>query len=585
MFQPTELQTDILVIGGGIGGCRAALRARQLGCDVILTEKAVVGRAGPMTFVHSQFAPWRLTDEEKLLWMREFVEASNYLADQEWLDVLLTEAPARIDELVQLGVPYEREANGRLKYTTSRGHKVGKTINVDGKIVMEILRRELRRQGVNLLEKVMMTDLLTSDGHYPTRGEVIGAVGFHIRTGEPLVIRAKAVILNTGPLYPKIHFSYIDGVTGEGHRMAFHVGAELAGMEFTQYASWSYWEDKFSSPGQAKIQGIGAKFINAYGEEFMWRYDPEWGNLSSLYRVARGIITEYMEGRGPCYVDFRHCRDEDIDELLRVVPTLALGLQEFGIDLKRQPLKTTPFMAIGMGTSGGVKVDTWSRTNIPGLYAVGTVTCLPVIMSGNSGSGHSTFSNVGGYRAGEDAARRAQKMKRRPSPVKPQLKELLADMLAPLNRRSHTRPADVWAAVGDVTCESTFALFKNAERIDRTREYVRTIREHLLPRVSAPDPHELVKALEARSYVEMVDLCCLAYRTRQESRGEHFRVDFPYRDDVNWLKWVVLRKESEDGVSVSTPDVPFERYPIRPDKRERIPSPFPIPAQNSEWRS
>jgi succinate dehydrogenase/fumarate reductase flavoprotein subunit len=577
MIRPTELRTDVLVIGGGIGGCRAALRARELGCDVILAEKAVIGSAGPMTFVHSQFASWHLTDEEKYLWMREFVEASNYLADQEWVDVLLTEAPYRIEELVRLGVPYERDADGRLKYTTSRGHKVGGTLNVDGRIVMKILRRELRRQKVRLLEKVMMTDLLTSDGQYPTRGEVIGATGFHMRTGEPLVILAKAVILNTGPFYPKIHFAYVDGVTGEGHRMAFNVGAELAGMEFTQYAAWSYWEDKFSSPGQAKIQGIGAKFINARGEEFMWRYDPEWGNLSSLYRVARAIITECMEGRGPCYVDFRHCRDEDIDMLLRVVPTLAHGLKEFGIDIKRQPLKTTPFMVVGMGTSGGVRVDTWSRSTVPGLYAVGTVTCLPLIMSGNSGSGYSTFSNVGGYRAGEHAAHRAQKRSKHAAPVKAQLKDVLAEMFAPLSRRGNTRPADVWAAVGDVTCESTFALFKNAERIDRTREYVRTIRESLLPRVSAPDLHELVKALEARSYVELVDLCCLAYRTREESRGEHFRVDFPYQDDEKWLKWVVLRRESPDAVSVSTPDVPFERYPIKPEKRERIPSPFPIP--------
>ncbi|GBC82837.1 Fumarate reductase flavoprotein subunit [bacterium HR10] len=576
-MQPTELKTDVLVIGGGIGGCRAALRALEKGCDVLLAEKAVIGRAGPMTFVHSQFAPWRLTDDEKLLWMREFVEASNYLADQEWLDVLLTEAPDRIEELVQLGVPYERDAEGRLKYTTSRGHKVGKTINVDGKIVMEILRRELRRQGVTLLEKVMMTDLLTSDGRYPTGGEVIGAVGFHIRTGEPLVIRAKAVILNTGPLYPKIHFSYVDGVTGEGHRMAFHVGAELAGMEFTQYASWSYWEDKFSTPGQAKIQGIGARFINAQGEEFMWRYDPEWGNLSSLYRVARGIITENMEGRGPCYVDFRHCAEEDIEMLLRVVPTLALALKEFDIDIRTRPLKTTPFMAIGMGTSGGVRVDTWSRTTVPGLYAVGTVTCLPVIMSGNSGSGHSTFSNVGGYRAGEDAARWAKRIRHMPKPVSAQLRDILAETFAPLTRRGPIRPSDVWAAVGEVTCETSFALLKDAKRIEQTRRAVRAIGEQLLRRVSAPDPHELTKALEARSYVEMVELCCLAYDVRQESRGEHFRADFPYRDDVQWLRWVVLRKGADGEVMVSTPSVPFDRYPIRPERRERIPSPFPIP--------
>ena len=572
---PTTVRADVLVIGGGIGGARAALRARELGAEVVLVEKAVMSRAGPMTYVHSQFAPNKvLSDEELLPWIEEFVVAGNYLPDQDWLEVFLRESVFRVRELVELGVPYVRDGAGELKYVVVRGHKIGTTLGVDGRVTMEILRRELRRRGVRLLEKIMVNDLLTADGWSPTADRVCGAFGVNVQTGEPLVFEAKAVILNTGPFYPRIHYAFVDHCTGEGHAMALRAGAEMAGMEFAHFAAWSYFNQSFFTPGQAKIQGIGARFVNAAGEEFMPRYDPLWGNLSGLFQVARGIATENLEGRGPCHVDLRHCSDEDIAVLYRVAPSVERAFRDFHVNPRTDLLRVDPFIVVGTGSSSGVCVDLEARSSVPGLFAVGTCTQIPIMMTGISGSSISTYSNVGGYRAGEAAARDARRLASIPPPPE-QVEDARGRFFAPLGRGGQTRPTDVWMAIGEATAAASFALFKTDERIAGTRERLEDIRRTLLPRVSAPDAHELVKANEVRNYLDVAIVACDAMRARTESRGELVRADFPYRDDDEWLKWVIVKRNG-DGHEISFRKLPFDRYPVKPP-RGRQPTTFPIP--------
>ena len=574
--EPTKIRTDVLVVGGGIGGARAALRARELGAEVTLVEKAVMARSGPMTYVHSQFAPNKvLSDDEMRAWIEEFVVGGNYLPDQDWLEVFLRESVDRVRELVELGVPYVRDAAGELKYAIVRGHKIGTTLGVDGRATMEILRKELRRSGVRLLEKIMVDELLTADGRSPTGDRVCGAFGVHVQTGEAYAFEAKAVVLNTGPFYPKIHYAFVDHCTGEGHAMAYRAGAEMAGMEFAHFAAWSYFNRSFFTPGQAKIQGIGAKFVNSAGDEFMPRYDPTWGNLSGLFQVARGIATENVEGRGPCFVDLRHCSNDDIGVLYKVAPSVERAFREFSVDPKRDLLRVDPFIVIGTGSSSGVRVDLEARSSVPGLFAVGTCTNLPIMMTGISGSSLSTYSNVGGYRAGEAAAREAATLS--PAPLAAgQVAEATKRFFAPLGRGGQTRPTDLWMAIGDATAAATFALFKTDARIESVRRQLQEIRTTLVRRVSAPDVHELVKANEVANYLDLAIVACEAMRARTESRGELIRADYPYRDDDEWLRWVIVRRNGDENAKISFWDLPFDRYPVKPPVG-RQPTPFPIP--------
>jgi succinate dehydrogenase/fumarate reductase flavoprotein subunit len=310
----------------------------------------------------------------------------------------------------------------------------------------------------------------------------------------------------------------------------------------------------------------------------MEKYDPEWLELSSLYKIGRAIITENFEGRGPCYMDMRPYTEEEYQLLRRVVPTLADSFDEFGLDPLKKPVQSNPYMVIGSATGGGLKPDYDSQTNVPGLYGVGVATCMPVSMSGHSGSGPSTFSNVGGYRAANHIASWAKNAPK-PEVHNSQVAEFKKKFLEPMRRLKQVRPSDVHNAIGEVTADTAFALFKNAARIERTLRELKEIEKNLAPKMFAPDMHECVKANEIKNYLQMSQLVCIASQARQESRAEHVRVDFPFRDDADWLKWVVLKLNDSGEASAGTWDLPISTYPIQPPKREKIPYSFPIPEE------
>jgi succinate dehydrogenase/fumarate reductase flavoprotein subunit len=583
-MESVESNCDVLIVGGGIGGARAALRAAELGASVILVEKAVVSRAGPMTYVHSQFAPNKRVEGEELeRWIEEFVIGANYLADQDWVAQYISEAYDRIKDQIAWGVPYTRNADGSLKYVKVRGHNVGTTLGVDGRVCMEILRRRLKAAGVHLVEKVAIIDLLTSDGLRPTEAMVSGAVGINVRSGQRYVFRAKAVVLNVGPWYPKLHFAFSDHCTGEAHVAAWRVGAEFAGMEFAQFAAWSNFNKSFFTPGQAKIQGIGAHFINAAGERFMLHYDPVWGERSGLFQIARAIITENIEGRGPCYLDLRHVPKEDVEVLYEVSPTVKRAFAEFAIDPSKDLLELGPFVVIGTMSSSGPNIDLNGATNIPGLYAVGYGTACPHLMSGISGSGISSFSAVAGYRAGEHAALRAREMGL-PHVSLSQATESLDYYFQPMRKLRMVRASDVWMAIGRITSRPSFALFKTDARIRQTIKSLEELRSDLLPRLYAPDMHELEKVNEVRSYLELAILACRTMLERNESRGELFRVDYPYRDNDNWLKWLIVKRktDSEEPI-IRTRELPYASWPIQASKG-RTPSPYTVPERYAAER-
>ncbi|ANX03370.1 FAD-binding protein [Immundisolibacter cernigliae] len=574
-----ELDCEVLVVGGGFGGAIAALRAAELGAKVILVEKASVARAGPSTYVHSQFAPdHRVEGDELTAWMDEFVVGANYLADQDWVRQYIVEAYDRTQQLIAWGVPYSRNADGSLKYVKVRGHRLCTTLGVDGRACMEVLRRRLKAARVKLVEKVAVIELLTSDGQYPTGGSVSGAIGVHVRTGQPHIFRANDVILNPGPFYPRIHYAFSDHCTGELHAAAWRIGAEFAGMEFAQFAAWSNFNGKFFTPGQAKIQGVGAHFINANGDRYMDHYDPTWGDLAGLFQIARATITENLEGRGPCHLDLRHVPAEDIAVLYEISPTVERAFKEFNIDPSKDLLELGPFVVIGTMSTSGPDIDLDAATNIPGLYVAGYGSSCPHLMSGISGSGISTFSMVCGYRAAEHAVRRS--VGAQLAPVNRGVVDAVLDRyFKPMQRLRQVRPSDVWMAIGDITSRPTFALFKTAARIQKTIVDLEGIRNELIPMIFAPDIHELEKAHEVKNYLDLAILACQAMLERTESRGELFRVDHPAQDNDAWLKWLKVRRAPNGDTPVfSTRDLPFERWPIKPPTG-RNPSPYTVPAR------
>lgn len=565
-------QTDILVIGGGSAGCWAAIRARHFTEDVTLIDKAWVAKSGATVFTHAMLAA--TPEDERLAWKREFVEhRGEYLNDQDWVDILLTEQAERAADLMNWGAPFKRKSDGTLDIFYGFGHKASRVMLCDGHKLMELMREKVLEAGVHLVERVMVTDLLTSDGRLPTGGRVVGVSGFNTRTGEPIVYRAKAVILATGQMGLKMRSHFTNNLTGDGAAMAYRAGAEMRCLEFCTNGGLAYIEKRYHVGAPSLTVGLGAKFVNALGERFMEKYDPELKERSRLSILCQAFVKEALEGRGPLYYDWSALSAEDLKKIREVRPHTLRPFDDEKIDPRARPMECEPTIWISSGNGdGGISVDIHCQSTIPGLYAVGATTRNPVHGTYSVSGVNLAYNNVSGFRAGEHAG----KWSRGEETVNPshdQVTGLLDAVYSPQARRDGLSPDEIFQKLQRVIVPAEFSVFKSEARINRVLAEIRRIEEEDLPRVSAADVHQLVKANEARNTVLLSKLVFTAALHREESRYWHYREEYPYRDDINWLKWIIVRRSGDDAIDVSLRPVPFERYEIKPETRVRIPHP------------
>ncbi|MEE8449405.1 MAG: FAD-binding protein [Thermodesulfobacteriota bacterium] len=559
------LETDVLVVGAGLGGCWAALRASELVPRVILVDKGMVGRSGTAVFCHDILAP--MPEGELDDWLKEMVEHTEYISDQDFLKVWITEGGKRIADLRAFGVPFETDEKGDLFLSLGRGHKKSRVVLCDCRTLMEVMREQLLARKVKLVERVMTCELLTSDGQHPSNGRVVGALGIHGRSGEAIAFKAKAVVLATGLAGFKMRSSYADNITGDGQAMAFRAGAALANLEFGFGPRFcGFHRGRLITQSLMPFQTQGAYIVNADGERFMGRYVPERGERRSTFGLlAQAWAKETMEGRGPIYFDMRHFTKEHIQQLRRILPIRIAPLDEAGIDPSRDLIEARPVVAY---FGGGIHIDIWGQSDLPALLAVGNCAQFPGAAERLSG-GMLSICNVFGYRAGEQAARIAQEPDSHPV-LSGQLNELKAGLTTPAGRKSGIRPYDIFRRLHRKLLRPEFTIVKNESTINEMLKDVRATKE-ILPQVFASDTHELIKANEARNFLDLLEPLYLACLERTESRLSHYRLDFSYRDDLNWLKWILVKKE-EQGLNVVHKPVPIERYPIQPQDREKIPA-------------
>ncbi len=351
-----EIDTDVLVIGGGSAGLWAAIRASDFCPRVTLVDKGIVASSGISTFCHVYAAP--VPEEDLKPAMREIVERSAYLCDQTRLEILLRELGDRVRQMESWGVPFEKDSSGKLFTDKRMGQKVTTCVFVSGRELMLALRQHALTKGVDLVERVMVTDLLTSDGQHPTTGRVAGAVGFHTITGNLQIFKAKAVIISSGLVGAKLHIQYADGVTGDGQAMAFRAGAELSGMEMGSNPGFSLWGRKFATGGQAEYMRAGAKLVNNLGEEIIQKYAPDKKEpFLTRIQLCGAAAKEALEGRGPVYMDMRHFSQKDIELLRRILPSAMKAFDDAGIDLRERPVEITPIVPFFFGGGeGGIKI-------------------------------------------------------------------------------------------------------------------------------------------------------------------------------------------------------------------------------------
>ncbi len=560
-----ELECDVLVIGGGLAGAWAALRAGEIAPRVILAEKGKTGRAGQSPFSGANIL-CPLSGDDLDAWQKEIAARGEYMCDQDWVATVLAEQEARTLDMADMGIDFERDRQGNLVRSVGLAHQVTRLSTVNSLQMMARFRKTLADRGVQLQDRLMVTHLLTSDGRYPTRGRVAGALGFHTHSGEIVVIAAKATVVATGG---SGHFD----LSGDGICQAFLAGAEVTGMEFARCYDKMAFGKKWVEVHLNSYQRYGMTLRNKSGVRFMERYDSVLKERAQRQTLGLSILSEHLRGQGPVYMDLTHLDAvsmEKLCELPAVTRNIKL-LEREGVDFRSGRVEINITSGFLRFLGGGIKHNLYCEASVPGLYAAGEAGGYPAHGTYSVGGMNLAECCVEGYRAGEYAARFSREVDCELDTD--QVKSFSEDVQRPLQARSGQRPDDVWYRLQEYVSPAQVSVFRTGRGM---KALLARARELMTEPVRAENFHDLVKAHKTRNYLLSAQLIFTASLEREECRGCNIRADFPYRDDANWLKRVIL---TWDGKAINTgrQSIPIYRYPAKPDKYDRIPFPFPLP--------
>lgn len=544
------VKTDILVLGGGIAGCLAAIKAKESGLDVLLIDKGNVGRSGMSHQMSGVLAYFDPEEDDLDQWYAECIEIGEGMVDQPKLEGMITETTDRIKDLERWGVSFQKD-KGKFLRRPGVGHIAARNIAmVDGGFqLMSIVRGEVLRSGVRTLERVMTTDLLTSDGELPTDGSVVGAVGFNIRSGAFYVFEAKAVIIATGSTNSICTALQIPILSGDGKAQAFRAGCEMRNVEFSYYCDYPV---GFScAPGSNILYGQGAILVNALGERFMERYDRVRLDRASRTVHNRAIILEELQGRGPVYLDATHL-DESAHATIRAcIPIVVNSFALAGLDLRRDKIPYTS--GLTDHSPGGIRVDRGGRTTIPGLFAAGAATDHSEDGVTNV-IGHGMESAIGGYRAGKAAAHYAAATEGRPI-IEDQTGRLKEAIYAPLKRKTGLTHREVRGHCMTLWETGLLGPSRNERKLKEAIKMAEEIRSSEIVHLEAQDYHDLARTIGLGNELLLLELLPRCALMRTESRGSHYREDYPEKDDNCWSKWVIAKREG-DSIKVWAEPIP-----------------------------
>jgi succinate dehydrogenase / fumarate reductase, flavoprotein subunit len=556
---------DVLVIGAGLAGQRAALAAAEAGVSVGIVSKVHPVRS------HSNAAQGGINAalQEGDTWEShafDTVKGSDYLGDQDAIEIMCREAPEEILHLEHLGVPFHRNEEGKLGTRAFGGASQARTYyvaDITGQAIMHVLYEQLMKysDAVDRYEEYFTTNLaLNRDG------ECAGAILRNIRDGSMELFEAKNVILATGGNGQAWHPTTNALIcTGDGISMAYRAGAPVMDMEMIQYHPTTLAGKGFLITEGAR--GEGAHLLNAEGERFMERYAPNKMELASRDVVSRAEQTEINEGRGfpdgTVALDITVVPRKRIHEALREI--VLVGRDFAGVDITREPIHIKPGNHY---TMGGVKTDVHGATSIAGLYAAGEVACVSVHGGNRLGANSLLDTLIFGRRAGEHAAARAKSTDLNP-PTKAQLADEQAglDAIANRERDSGRRVSEIRRELGD-TLNQHVAVFRDDAGIKQALEVVKRLQEEArsayIDDRGAVFNQDLLGAMELGFMLDCAECSCVGALHRTESRGAQYRTDFPERNDENWLKHIELTP-GDDGPEIGYSDVTITQW--QPEER------------------
>ena len=547
-------ETDVLIIGGGFAGTWAALRAAELGARVILVDKAYVSRSGAST-LSGGITTCPLDSDDIDVWAEEFITRGGYMCDQRWTYQLLEGQRARVKDYEKWSVPISRDAEGNIRRFASRGMINVRGMQYQPKAAMRELRRRIQELGVVILDRVCVTELITSDGQWPTNGSVAGAVGFNVHNGHFIVMRAKRTIIATGMIAMK-GTHRVDNDTGDGVAMAFRAGARLVDMEFTFGGTFNVLMKRYDFPSYNVAIAHGARLINARGERFMEAIDPVRLERGELSQVVAAFAKQMIDGNGPVYIDLRHVDDTYWTDIAKIHRGGSILMSEHVPDPRVHPLPIEPTWGMWASGRSGLQID------LPGLLAAGSAAKNDATGTHASAGSPTAFCNVSGWYAGECAARESQEDQLPPAPVE-MLNELRQAAFAPLDRPRHAKSADaLHDDLARLEASVVDGMVLSGDRLQAMLAVTQDV-ARLSSEIAAVDLHDLVKIHEARNVAECAGAVYRSGLDRRESREQFFREDYPMTDP-EWFCWHGIRRGT-DGVIMERLPFPTEgvRFPIQ----------------------
>ena len=554
---------DVLIIGAGLAGLRAAVEATRSGLDVAVISKVHPVRSHSNAAQGGINAPLTDRGDDWKGHALDTIKGSDYLADQDAVEIMSREAGDAVIELERMGVIFSRDSDGKLGTRRFGGQLVARTFFVGaitGSAILHVLYEQALKYGLDIYEEWFVTDLIVEDGR------CVGVIAIDIKTGALHSIWAKAVIMASGGAGRVFEPSTNSIVcTGDGIALAWRAGVPMMDMEMVQYHPTTLARTGILLSEAAR--GEGAHLLNSEGDRFMLKYAPQYEELASRDVVSRAEQTEINEGRdvnGNVLLDLRHLGREFIEDRLGYLQEVAVEF--LGIDLAEQPVPVRPGVHYIMG---GIKTDVNGATTVPGLYAAGECANVSVHGANRLGANSLLDTVVFGRRSAVHASEYIQSVDTG-SGSDEYLDATKARIQSLLNRE----PNENWASVRNYMANEMtkgIGVFRDQASMESAKTATRNVSERTLKtsvqnkgRVFNTD---LIFTLEMEFMADVAKAIVHSALTRKESRGAHFRTDITERDDENWLKHTLVYQdlESEDGVRVEMSPVTITNW--QPVKR------------------
>jgi succinate dehydrogenase / fumarate reductase flavoprotein subunit len=566
-----EIECDVVVVGGGLAGLRASIEAAKAGKGML--RVALVSKTHPMRS-HSVSAeggtaavlyPDEGDSIESHVW--DTVKGSDFLADQPVVERFAQMAPQEIIQLEHWGMPWARRSDGRIAQRLFGGQSYPRACYAEDRVgffeMSTLYDTSLRFDEITIYDEWFMTSILRRDGRFA------GIVALSLKTGELGVFRAKAGVLATGGAGRIYSFaSFGHSSTPDGHAAALRAGLPLMDMEFVQFHPTGLVPSGILITEASR--GEGGILRNARNERFMERYAPKAKDLAPRDIVSRAMVTEIREGRGLkteegedyLLLDLTVIEPEVVKKRLTSIREICL--KNAGIDPIEEPIPVRPVAHYFMG---GVATDIDGATELAGLWAAGEVACNGLNGANRLGSNSTTECLVWGRITGGLAARFATSHGAAEPPreeVEREEKRIFDKLLGPAPR---INPYDIKHELQKIM-EESFHVFREQRGMEEGLKRIRRMKEGLELGVADKSRHyntNLTNVLEIEAMLEVCEVIGVAALNRKESRGAHARVDYPQRDDANWLRHTLVYRAAE-GLEISYRDVAITTY--RPVERQ-----------------